>query len=48
MYATLLKAPLRLVVDRWKYGGESAFQEMAAEYREKHRLFLKNLAEETP
>jgi hypothetical protein len=48
MYATLLKEPLGEIVEDWKFCGDSIFDDLAAMHREKHRLFLKNLAEETP
>ncbi len=48
MYATLLKTPLRQVVDRWKLGGDSAFEEMAAEFQEKNRLKTEQFTEEQP
>ncbi len=48
MYATLLKTPLRQVVDRWRFGGDSAFEEMAAEFQEKNRLKTEQFTEEQP
>lgn len=45
LYATLLKEPLQNIIDRWKFGGESAFIEMMAEVRERDRLALDKLLE---
>ncbi|MGG6263300.1 hypothetical protein ACQ4M3_35290 [Leptolyngbya sp. AN03gr2] len=42
LYATLLKVPLRTVIDRWKHGGESAFNEMLAELQKQQRSRFPN------
>jgi hypothetical protein len=37
LFSTLLRRPLRAIVDQWKSGGEREFRSMEAEYRSRER-----------
>ena len=40
LYATLLRRPLRAIINQWEADGDSAFRSMAAEYRSRERAKL--------